>query len=156
MLSSGYEPLFQTCWQRAISAIVSGRAEAIETHKTEVIKTIAGDIPLPTKVRFISGFIAAKLRKLNTGARLNKRAIFSRDEGLCQYCQKYTAYSHGTIEHIMPRSKGGTHTWCNVVWACEKCNQKKGDKLLEDTGFELKKLPQKPTMLELFKHNVKR
>ena len=153
MLSTGYEPLFQTNWKRAISAICSGRAEIIETHEFLTIGSPSGQIPFPVKARFITGIIAAKIKNLNVGATLSKKSLFLRDEGMCQYCSKGIALNIGTVDHVVPKSKGGQHVWQNVVWSCEKCNQKKGSRLLNETSFSLIRKPRQPTIYEMI--NIK-
>jgi len=149
MLSTGYEPLFQTSWRRAIRAIYSGRAEIIEVHEFLTIGSSQGPLPFPTKVRFITGIIAAKVKNLNTGAVLSKKSLFLRDRGICQYCSKNISLSIGTVDHVVPKSKGGGHVWQNVVWSCEKCNQKKGSRLLNETSFNLPRCPKQPTIYEI-------
>jgi 5-methylcytosine-specific restriction endonuclease McrA len=72
---------------------------------------------------------------------VNRREVFRRDNHACQYCG---STKHLTLDHVIPRSKGGTHTWDNVVTACEKCNSCKGDRLLHETGMVLKAKPKAP------------
>ena len=149
MLSTGFEPLFQTSWTRAITAVVSGRAEIIEVHKTLRIGTPRGEVPLPTKVRFTSGVIAARVKNLNSDAPLSRKNVHIRDNGRCQYCDSIMSVANSTIDHVIPRSKGGHHQWDNVVLACEKCNQRKGDKLPGEFHIKLKRRPSAPSMLDL-------
>ncbi len=146
VLSTGYEPLFKTCWRRAISAVLSGRAEIVEKHATLWIGTSSGKIECPTKVRFTTGFIAAKLRAIKdySVARPTKKSLWHRDAGECQYCSKNVTISNATIDHVIPKSKGGGHTWENLVIACSKCNGKKGDRLLTECNMTLKDKPGPP------------
>lgn len=71
---------------------------------------------------------------------LNRKAVFARDGHLCQYC----GAAAENIDHVVPRSKGGTHTWDNVVAACRPCNMRKEDRMLHDTGMVLRKHPVAP------------
>ena len=71
---------------------------------------------------------------------LNRRAVFARDGHRCQYCGAQAE----NIDHIVPRSKGGQHTWENVVAACKRCNARKRDHMLEDSGMRLRRLPLAP------------
>ncbi len=146
VLSTGYEPLFKTCWKRAISAVLSGRAEIVEKHEVLWIGTPTGRIECPTKVRFTSGFIAAKLRATldYKNAKPSKKALWHRDSGECQYCSKNVTISNATIDHVIPKSRGGGHTWENLVIACSKCNGKKGSRLLGECNMRLKKRPGPP------------
>ena len=150
MLSTGYEPLYQTSWKRALTAILGGRAEVIETHDYLTIGTSSGPIPFPVKARFISGIIIANIKRINImHAQLSRKNIFLRDDGRCQYCGMQTSMKSGTVDHIVPRSKGGRHAWENVVIACIPCNQKKGSRLIASTNMSLIKKPKSPTVSEL-------
>ena len=135
VLSTGYEPLFRTNWKRAISAILSGRAEVIEEHETLWIGTASGKIPLPLVVRFVTGIIAARLRTIKRAHKPSKKMLWKRDEGKCQYCSVKVSLSNATIDHVIPRSRGGKETWKNLVIACSKCNSKKGNNLTHECGM---------------------
>lgn len=149
MLSTGYEPLFQTNWRRALSAILGGRAEVVEVHDFLTIGTSRGPIPFPVKVRFITGIIAARVRKFSSSAALSKKNLYIRDKGICQYCSARVALKTATIDHYIPKSKGGTHEWKNVVLACAKCNQKKGSKMPKEFHLKVDPLPCAPTLYEI-------
>lgn len=149
MLSTGFEPLFQTNWRRALVAVFGGRAEVIEEHATLKIGTPSGSIPFPLKVRFVSGIIAAKVKQFKHSAILSRRNLMLRDGGECQYCGVNVSLKTGTMDHVIPRSRGGTHTWDNVVLACSKCNQKKADKMPEAFYLKLKKKPATPTLFDI-------
>lgn len=149
MLSTGFEPLFQTNWRRALVAVFGGRAEVIETHATLTIGTPSGRIPFPLKVRFMSGIIAAKVKQLGCNAILSRRNLALRDGGKCQYCGVNVSSKTGTMDHVIPRSRGGTHTWENVVLACSKCNQKKADKMPEAFYLKLKNKPTAPSLFDI-------
>lgn len=79
---------------------------------------------------------------------LTNRALFRRDQCLCLYCGKPFPDSVLTRDHIVPVSRGGKDTWLNVVAACRRCNQHKGNRLLEETSLELLALPYVPNMAE--------
>ena len=145
VLSSGYEPMFKTGWKRALSAVLSGRAEIIESHETLWIGTPSGRIECPSVVRFVTGVIAAKLRIDCRGRRPTKKLLWVRDEGKCQYCSKKVTVSNATIDHVIPKSRGGDHTWENLVIACAKCNGKKGSHFLKDCNMNLAKRPEPPS-----------
>jgi 5-methylcytosine-specific restriction endonuclease McrA len=149
MLSTGYEPLFQTNWKRAVSAIVKGRAEVVEIHEELTIGTVTGNIPFPTKVRYTSGILIGKIRHITRGVKLSRKSLFLRDKGLCQYCDKKLVLKSCTIDHVVPKSRGGGHDWNNVVLCCTKCNQRKGSSLLGSTGMILRKVPCEPSLLDI-------
>ena len=144
VLSTGYEPMFKTGWKRALSAVLSGRAEVIENHETLWIGTSSGKVECPTVVRFITGIIAAKIKVDCRTRRPTKKMLWLRDSGTCQYCSKKVTCSKATIDHVIPKSKGGQHTWENLVIACTKCNGKKGNALLQECSMSLNKKPTTP------------
>lgn len=144
VLSTGYEPLFKTCWKRAVSAVFAGRAEVIERHDSLWIGTASGKIKCPTVVRFTTGVIAAKIKVNYKAQRPSKKMLFFRDKGKCQYCLKKVSLSNATIDHVQPRSKGGKFTWENLVIACAKCNGKKSNFLLAECNMVLKSNPKMP------------
>jgi len=74
---------------------------------------------------------------------LNRANLFRRDNGECQYCG---SVKHLTIDHVLPRSKGGKTSWTTLVTACNRCNVNKGNKTPEEAGMPLKILPFKPTL----------
>tara|TARA_Y100000592_G_C5463764_1_gene315498 strand:+ start:567 stop:1106 length:540 start_codon:yes stop_codon:yes gene_type:complete len=146
VLSTGYEPLFKTNWKRAISAVLSGRAEVIEEHESLWIGTSSGKIPFPTVVRFVTGVLAAKLRSIKKGHKPSKKMLWKRDDGKCQYCGIKISIGNATIDHVIPRSRGGKETWKNLVIACSKCNSKKGSSLTHECGMVPSKTPKEPNM----------
>lgn len=79
--------------------------------------------------------------------RFSRRNIFERDKNTCQYCGAKFARSELTIDHVVPRSKGGRDTWTNLVLACVKCNVKKGDRTPTEAGRPLIRKPIKPHWL---------
>ena len=145
-LSSGYEPMYKTHWKRAISAVICGRAEVIEHHDSFEIFTSSGPIPFPTIVRYTSGILLGKLKKIQATPRVTKKNVWLRDSGRCQYCAKTVTLTDATIDHVLPKSRGGKNIWENVALSCEKCNQKKGSRLLENCDLNILKLPFRPKM----------
>ncbi len=76
--------------------------------------------------------------------RFNRRNLFARDNNQCQYCGKVFSLSHLSFDHVVPRSRGGTTNWDNVVCCCLSCNGKKGDRLVEEAGMKLIRKPARP------------
>jgi len=149
VLSTGYEPLFKTSWKRAVIAVVCGRAEIIEQREDFFIRTGSGNFPFPTKVRFITGVFAGKIKKFKGKPKLSKKNLWIRDNGVCQYCLRDLSLGKCTIDHVIPKSKGGPHAWENVVLSCSKCNQKKGSMLLSECSMNLIHNPSAPDTIDL-------
>lgn len=95
----------------------------------------------------VKGKAAAAKRMYKTPS-LTNRELFRRDRHLCAYCGKTFADLKLTRDHVIPRSKGGPDTWTNVVTACESCNHRKDDMLLEECGMKLLYVPYTPNRAE--------
>ena len=149
-LSSGYEPMYKSSWKRAITAVVCGRAEVVEEHDSYKIFTSSGAIPFPTVVRYTGGVLIGKIKNMSRVPKVTKKNIWLRDGGQCQYCEKKISLSDATVDHVVPKSKGGENNWENVTLACSKCNQKKGNKLLENSSLKISRKPFKPSMDNIF------
>ena len=90
-----------------------------------------------------------------TAPKPSRKNIFLRDCFTCQYCGKKFSRDDLTIDHVIPKAKGGKTTWTNSVTSCSKCNNKKSDKSIENSGMSLLRKPFQPTYASLFINNVK-
>ena len=138
VLSTGYEPLYTTTWQDAISDVFGGRAEVVETHPTQKIRTVDGSIPMPLRVRFKVGVFVGAIKRPQKILRPNRKNIYNRDDGICSYCNKNLHYSDATIDHVFPRSRGGEDTWDNLTLSCASCNIKKGNRTPAEAGMRVR------------------
>ena len=136
VLNATFEPLCVVSERRALVLVLNHRAAVIEESGT-YIQHPAGDISLPTVIR-LQRYVRVPYRN---SVPLTRRAIFARDGGKFVYCQAPAA----SIDHVMPRSRGGGHTWENVVSACHRCNHAKADRTLKDLGWKLKRPPHEPS-----------
>jgi len=89
-----------------------------------------------------------KLAPMRTNPPLTNLALFSRDNYQCMYCGLFFDYSQLSRDHVHPRSRGGKGRWQNVIAACKRCNQRKGDALLSEITMELIALPYRPNPSE--------
>jgi len=87
--------------------------------------------------------------------KFNRRNIYIRDNHTCQYCGARPGRELLTIDHVLPRSRGGKSEWENVVLACQSCNARKGSRLLENSGMRLAKPPRKPHWIGIVSHMLK-
>jgi 5-methylcytosine-specific restriction endonuclease McrA len=135
VLNATYEPLCVVPWRRAICLVLAGKADVIledgEIHTERVV------MPAPSVVRLRYVVKVPFHRR----ASLSRRAIFARDEHRCQYCGNHA----DSLDHVVPRSKGGPHTWENVVAACRPCNARKRDRSPEESGMRLARRPATPS-----------
>lgn len=145
VLNAGYEPLHTVSWQRAICMIFTCKAEVVEEYN-KLIRSVSSQFNLPKVIRltkYVSFFRHSGL------AKCNRKNILLRDQYTCQYCGVSINGKDATIDHIIPRSKGGKSDFLNLVACCQKCNNKKGNKLLGQTKMKLLKKPKTPRVCEL-------
>lgn len=135
VLNASYEPLSVVSARRAVVLVLAEKAELVH-GSAAIIHSERLSITVPSVVR-LRHFVRVPHRHHTT---LSRRGVFLRDGGLCQYCGRRA----DSIDHIVPRSKGGPHTWENVVAACHRCNSSKRDRLLAETTMALRCHPAPP------------
>jgi 5-methylcytosine-specific restriction endonuclease McrA len=118
---------------------VSQLRRQFEPAAHEWIRTVRFELAVPRVIRLLSYDRLPKTR-----VRLNRRNLFARDASRCQYCGKKFRSSELSIDHIVPRSRGGRTTWTNVVCACMKCNVRKGGRTPDEAGMTLINKPVQP------------
>lgn len=136
VLNASYEPINFTQWKRAVVLLLKEKAQILSSRVIRLIDYVK--IPLNRIM------IQKPTRTL----------IYQRDDHTCQYCGSQKKL---TVDHVIPRSRGGQDTWENMVVACSPCNVKKGNTLLEQTGMKLKRVPkamENKITLKLNKSNV--
>lgn len=140
-LSSNYEPVGTISWYKAITLLLSDKVSTLEEYD-QVIRSPSVTMKIPSVVVFKTN----KFKRINS-VRFSRKNVWLRDEGKCQYCSKAINSNEFTIDHVKPKCDGGQSSWDNVVVSCYKCNQKKGQKTLKESGLKLLKQPKKPTSL---------
>ncbi|MCK4352245.1 HNH endonuclease [candidate division WOR-3 bacterium] len=145
VLNQNYEPLSITRVKRAFCLIYLGKAEVVEPYSFK-IHSISTSFVAPSVLRLLY-FIHVKRPSLP----LTKRNILKRDNYTCQYCGAQNVSM--TTDHIIPKKLGGEDSWENMVCACVRCNNKKGDSTLEKAGLKLIKRPKKPHFFFII-HNL--
>ena len=137
-LDSSYRPIEIVDALEALVLCMVGKAYAVENY-TQKIRSVKESFNLPAVI-VLTRYVKFKFNTISC----NRRNIIWRDQSQCQYCTNYFDSQALTIDHVKPRSKGGANTWTNLVAACKKCNQKKGDRTPEQAGMKLLKEPKKP------------
>lgn len=140
VLNVTYQPLSITTVRRALLLVLSGKADVVHT-RPGAIRSSRMSVPAPSVVRLTYHARAPYRRR----APLHRRAVFARDAHRCQYCGNRAE----CIDHIHPRSRGGEHTWENVVACCRTCNVGKGDSLLSEGRYRLRRTPYAPEPLAI-------
>jgi 5-methylcytosine-specific restriction endonuclease McrA len=121
--------------RRALVLALKGKAEILETNGA-VFRSEALEIQAPSVVR-LHYFVKVPYR---ARASLSRRAVFIRDAYECQYCGRAAE----NVDHVIPRSRGGTHSWDNVVASCRPCNSRKENRAPGDAGMKLRRVPRPP------------
>jgi 5-methylcytosine-specific restriction endonuclease McrA len=135
VLNATNEPLSVVSARRAIVLLVREKAELVHS-RDQTWSSEHLTLPVPTVVRLRRYVRVPYLRRTP----LNRRAVFARDLHRCQYCSA----SAENLDHVVPRSRGGTHTWENVVAACRRCNTRKGNHTPVEAGMLLVRDPKAP------------
>jgi 5-methylcytosine-specific restriction endonuclease McrA len=134
VLNASYEPLNITTWRRAMVMLLKGKAEGLE-H--DLGRQVREDTWLPTVIR-LRQFVRVPYREMP----LTRRNLFQRDGHRCQYCG--CTGQQLSIDHVVPRSRGGSDSWDNVTTACLPCNVRKGNRTPREAGMPLARKPHRP------------
>ncbi len=156
VLNAGWTAVHVAPVRRAVSLVYRGLAQLVTpaafcTHDFDawVELSRASDngclrsaslkfmVPEIVRLRFFKGRQSRKVR-------FTRNNIFERDDRTCQYCGKKLSADRLTLDHVVPRSRGGRSTWGNLAAACMSCNDRKGDRLPEEAGMKLLRRPRKP------------
>lgn len=139
VFSRNYLPLARINIKRAIVLVVTGQAESLQFSSIQQweVRSASQVVQVAEHIRLTSG---NPERHWKVPA-VSRREVFRRDNHTCQYCGSTRQL---TLDHVIPRSRSGTHTWDNVVTACSPCNAIKSNRLLSETGMVLKTKPRAP------------
>ena len=137
VLNQSYEPLCISNVRRAVVLLYMGKVEVIEPLDHEFLRSMRIRLPVPSVVRLLL-YKKVPIKKVI----LSRKNIMVRDNDQCQYCGAKNIPL--TVDHIIPRDRGGTVDWDNLVCACLKCNNKKGNRLPEEAQMNLLRIPRKP------------
>jgi 5-methylcytosine-specific restriction endonuclease McrA len=142
VLNASYEPLNVCSVRRAHVLVWKGKAEVVE-ELDRPLRAASTTFSWPHVIRLVTYVRVPRAIK----RRISRRALFARDGWRCVYCGSTGARL--TLDHVLPRSRGGESSWENVVTACSPCNLRKGDRSLEEAGLTLRRVPKAPAP-ELF------
>lgn len=136
VLNAGYEPLSVVSYRRAMVLVMNGRAHALETDDAHPVRTVLGEYERPTVI------VLARYVKLphTRSVPVSRRGVLRRDSHRCAYCSHHAS----TIDHVIPRSRGGSDSWENLVACCLKCNNIKGDRTPQEMGWQMRITPKAP------------
>lgn len=137
VLNSSYEPLNVCTVRRAVVLVLKEKAEMLETGVRE-LRAESMTMPRPVVIRLVT---YVRVPREKAGRRITRRAVFARDSWTCQYCGRT---SHLTVDHVLPRSRGGASVWENIVTSCAPCNRRKGNRTPVEIQMHPRRKPRAP------------
>lgn len=144
VLNATYEPLNIVSVRRAIVLLLKEKAEIVEAAEA-VVRSEHLSLPVPLVIRLVT-YIRVPRR---FGLPVSRRTVLARDRYTCQYCGRQPGKAQLTVDHVVPRSRGGKTVWENVVIACGPCNRRKGDRTPQEAGMRLLSKPARPRYVAL-------
>lgn len=140
VLNASYEPVNITTARRALTMLFKGAA-VVELPSQHVVRTAKINITIPSVVRLVT---YRRMPRMNRS--VSRKGIILRDGASCQYCGGKSAPGELTLDHVVPRSRGGGSTWENLVASCKRCNNRKRDRTPAEAGMVLVKQPRQISM----------
>jgi 5-methylcytosine-specific restriction endonuclease McrA len=138
VLNATFEPINVCTVRRAAVLLLKEKAEVIE-HAKWGLRSENLTLPRPVVIRLVS---YVNVPRDTHRRKITRRAVFARDRWTCQYCG---SRGNLTVDHVVPRSKGGPSSWDNIVTSCAPCNRRKGDLLLRQVDMKLHRKPGSPS-----------
>mgnify|MGYP003654010108 FL=1 len=132
-------PLSTLTWQESIKLVWLDRINVLEWHQDWQVHSPNHTMTVPSVI-MVRDFV-----KYRTNTSFNRSNVYLRDNYICQYCKQMFSYKDLTLDHVVPKSKGGKLTWENTVTACRKCNNQKGN----HTHIKPYRVPKQPDFLQL-------
>jgi 5-methylcytosine-specific restriction endonuclease McrA len=154
LLNTDWTPLNFVTDVRAFKLLFSGRAEVVSMGEklslwSETVNTPTSIYSVPATMRTIE-----RVYRKVPPPRFKKIIMFTRDGWVCQYCSTDLDWSNVSIDHVVPKCRGGQTSWRNCVTACKKCNEKKGAKMLTDLSMRLKRSPTDPRISHFWESHM--
>jgi 5-methylcytosine-specific restriction endonuclease McrA len=147
VLNQSYEPLSICSIKKAIILLVLSKAEIVSIRNNKFVRSVNCKFPCPSIIKLMT-YIKIPYKSVE----LTRKNIIKRDSGRCQYCGNKSVEL--TIDHVLPKSRGGSDTWENLTTACMRCNNRKGNKTPEEAGMSLLNKPKKPNHIMFMKQHV--
>jgi 5-methylcytosine-specific restriction endonuclease McrA len=135
VLNAGYEPLAVVSFRRALVLVLAGKATIVVDGPTPVVSA-STTLPRPSVILLVRYVRVPHGRAIP----VSRRGVLRRDEHRCAYCQGHAT----TVDHVLPRSRGGADSWDNLVACCLRCNNLKGNLTPEEKGWKLRFRPRPP------------
>jgi 5-methylcytosine-specific restriction endonuclease McrA len=139
VLNQDFNPISICTIQRAFLLVYFEKAELLSNSNGSMLRTVSKSFPMPSVIK-LRNYVNVPYKNVV----LTRQNIFKRDGFECQYCGTQDDL---TLDHVVPKAKGGKSTWSNLITACKDCNTRKGDFTPEEIGFSLKNTPYRPSYI---------
>lgn len=139
VLNADYTPLNTTSYQRGVILVIKGKAEVIKSDVNPILSGIKSYVR-PLIIRLLN-----YIRYHSKTLKINRNRVFKRDNYQCVYCGSKKEL---TLDHVIPKSKGGKNEWTNLVTSCSKCNIKKADRTPDQAKMKMSHNPYVPTLID--------
>jgi 5-methylcytosine-specific restriction endonuclease McrA len=149
VLNATYEPLNTVSMPRAVALLLADKAEIIEAAEAH-LRSQYMTLPMPLVIRLVTYVRIPRMLPLA----VTRRGVLNRDNHSCRYCGRLLPSAELTLDHVLPRSRGGKNTWENVVAACKPCNHRKGNRTPAEARMHLIRQPFRPRYLALVVFDV--
>ena len=147
VLNANYSPMTVCTAKRAITLYFLNKIDVLSNYG-EKVHSPSTVLELPSVIK-----IKTYIKNNNMAVEISRKNILVRDNYTCQYCGKQNKSL--TVDHVIPKFRGGQDTWENLVAACKECNQTKGERNSEEAGMPLAKKPKRPNRIHYFQRYVK-
>jgi 5-methylcytosine-specific restriction endonuclease McrA len=145
ILNADYSPIMVSTVQRAFILMYLNKTELVEKANGYKIRSVNAQFPMPAVIK-LNNYVNVPYKKVP----MTRQNIFKRDEFECQYCGKQ---ENLTLDHLIPKARGGRSTWDNLTTACSRCNAQKGDQTPRESGLKLNSKPIRPSYNSFIKNN---
>jgi 5-methylcytosine-specific restriction endonuclease McrA len=139
VLNQDYSALSVCSAPKAFLLVYLDKAELVSHASDQYLRTVDANYPMPTVIR-LNRYVQVPYK----GVMMTRQNIFKRDQHRCVYCGTHEDL---TLDHVIPRSRGGRSSWDNLTTACKRCNAKKGDFMPEEAKMPMRQRPFKPSFI---------
>ncbi|MFQ6607531.1 MAG: HNH endonuclease [Fidelibacterota bacterium] len=148
VLNQNYQPLLVCTARRAICMMYLGKVELVETYR-DFVHSPSVVFPLPSVIK-----LGQYIHSHKNDIVLSRKNVLKRDQHQCQYCGRKSVPM--TLDHVLPKERGGSDSWENLVSCCQECNRKKGNRTPEEAKMPLLRHPKKPNRIYYIRQFVKK
>ena len=149
VLNATFEPLNTVSVPRAIALLLADKAELIEAAEAK-LRSQHITLPMPLVIRLVTFVRIPRMMPLA----VTRRGVLNRDNHTCQYCGRLLPPADLTLDHVLPRCRGGKTTWDNVVAACKPCNHRKNDRTPGEARMRMLRQPFRPRYLAMVVYDI--